>query len=98
MTDVTLDKASVVVGETATATPVLNIAPATAGTFAYEWQTSTTSTGTFAAASTFTGYNTATVTAPAEVPAAKFLRCKVTSSGTVEAATLYSDVIEITAS
>lgn len=97
MTDVTLDKAEVTVGETATATPVLNIAPATAGTFAYEWQSSTTATGTFAAASTLTGYNTATVTAPAEVPAAKFLRCKVTSSGSVEAATLYSDVIEIKA-
>jgi hypothetical protein len=97
LTDVTLDKATVVVAETATATPVLNIAPATAGTFAYEWQTSATATGTFAAASTFTGYNTAEVTAPAEVPAAKFLRCAVTSSGSVEAATLYSDVIEIVA-
>jgi hypothetical protein len=97
LTDVTLDKTEVVVGEKAKATPVLNIAPATAGTFAYEWQTSATATGTFAAASTFTGYNTAEVTAPAEVPAAKFLRCAVTSSGSVEAATLYSDVIEIVA-
>jgi hypothetical protein len=97
MTDVTLDKATVVVGEKSKATPVLNIAPATAGTFAYEWQECATATGTFAAASTLTGYNTAEVTAPAEVPANKFLRCKVTSSGSVEAATLYSDVIEIVA-
>lgn len=98
MTDVTLDKSSVVVSTTATATPVLNIAPATAGTFAYEWQTSTTSTGTFAAASTLSGYQTATVTAPSTVPSAKYLRCKVTSSGSVEAAIVYSDVIEIVAS
>jgi len=97
MTDVTLDKTEVVVAETATATPVLSIAPATAGTFAYEWQSSTTATGTFAAASTLSGYQTATVTAPAEVPTNKFLRCKVTSSGSVEAAVLYSDVIEIVA-
>lgn len=97
MTDVVLDKAEVEVSATATATPVLNIAPATAGTFAYEWQSSSTATGTFAAASTLSGYQTATVTAPSTVPAAKFLRCKVTSSGSVEAATLYSDVIEIVA-
>jgi hypothetical protein len=97
LTDVTLNKASVVIDATATATPVLNIAPATAGTFVYEWQSSTTSTGTFEAASTLSGYQTATVTAPSSVPSAKYLRCKVTSSGSVEAATLYSDVIEIVA-
>lgn len=97
LTDVTLDKTSVVVAETVTATPVLNIAPATAGTFAYEWQTSATETGTFAAATTLTGYQTATVTAPATVPTNEWLRCAVTSSGSVEAATVYSDAIEIVA-
>lgn len=98
LVDATLDKTSVVVSATATATPVLNIAPATAGTFAYEWQTSTTQTGTFAAASTLSGYQTATVTAPSTVPSAKWLRCKVMASGTVEAGTVYSDAIEIVAS
>jgi hypothetical protein len=96
--DVTLNKTEVVVGTTVTATPVINIAPATAGTFAYEWQTSATQTGTFAAASTLSGYQTVTVTAPAEVPTNKWLRCAVTSSGSVAAATVYSDAIEIVAS
>ena len=89
MTSVGLDKASVVVETTATASPVLNIAPATPGTFAYEWQTSATAGGVFAAATTLSGYQTATVTAPSTVPAGKFLRCAVTSSGSVEAATMY---------
>lgn len=98
MTGVTLDVTDkVTVGENATATPLLNIAPGTAGTFAYEWQSCATATGTFAADNTLTGYNTATVTAPAEVPAKKYIRCKVTASGSVEAGTLYSPVIEIAA-
>lgn len=97
MTGVTLDKTKVVVETTATATATLNIAPATPGTFAYEWQSSATATGTFAADATLTGYQTATVTAPATVPAAKWIRCAVTSSGTVEAATMYSAAIEIKA-
>jgi hypothetical protein len=96
--DVTLNKTEVAVDATVTATPVLNIAPATAGTFTYEWQTSATQTGTFAAASTLSGYQTATVTAPSTVPSNKWLRCAVTSSGSVAAATVYSDAIEIVAS
>lgn len=94
---VALNKEAAIVGETVTATPVLNIEPASAGTFTYEWQTSETADGTFAAASTLTGYQTATVTAPAEVPDAKYLRCKVVASGTVEASTTYSGAIEIVA-
>ena len=97
MTDVTLNKANVVVSTTVTATPVLNIAPATPGTFAYQWEESANGTSGWGNTA-LTGNNTATVTAPGSVPTNKFLRCKVTSSGTVEAATMYSDVIEITAS
>ena len=69
MTGVTLDVTDkVTVGEKATATPLLNIAPGTAGTFAYEWQSSATKTGTFTADNTLTRLQHGGGHAPAEVP------------------------------
>ena len=94
-----LDKSTVDADDAATvsvASVQYNVAPATSATLAYKWQirakTGTTWTDL---TSSYTGYNTATLTVKA-ADAEKHYRCEVTASGSAEG-TVWSDECTVNA-
>lgn len=94
-----LDKNEVDADDTATvsvASVQYNVQPASAPSLAYLWQVrAKTGTTWTDLTSSYTGYNTATLTVKA-ADAGKHYRCKVTASGTAEG-TAYSDECDVAA-
>lgn len=94
-----LNKNEVDADDTATVTVAsvqYNVAPASAATLAYLWQVrAKTGTTWTDLTSSYTGYNTDTLTVKA-ADAGKHYRCKVTASGTATG-TVYSDECDVAA-